>query len=100
MKRSLVKLAVFGAMSAAGLGFAGTAVAVPFGGSNAADAVATLQSQGFSVQLNGSVNVPLSRCTVTGVHGLPGPEVAGRQGSPSTGEPGSGVVFVDVDCTH
>jgi|KBSSwiStaDraftv2_1062776.scaffolds.fasta_scaffold01037_12 hypothetical protein len=100
MKKSFVNLAVFGAMSAAALGLAGTATAVPFGGSNASDAVATLQSQGFSVQINGTVNVPLSRCTVLGVHGLPGPEVAGRQGSPSSGEQGSGTVFVDVDCTH
>lgn len=86
--------------AAAALGLAGTATAVPFGGSSAADTVATLPSQGFSVQINGTVNVPLSRCTTTGVHGLPGPEAAGRQGSPATGEPGSGVVSVDLDCTH
>lgn len=91
MKKSIVTLATFGAMSAAALGLAGTATAVPFGGSSAADTVATLQSQGFSVQINGAVTVPLNRCITTGVHGLPGPEV---------GPQGSGVVFVDVDCTH
>jgi hypothetical protein len=100
MKTSIVALAAFGALSAATFGIAGTATAVPFGGSSAADTVATLQSQGFSVQINGTVNVPLNRCITTGVHGLPGPEAAGRQGSPATGEQGSGVVFVDVDCTH
>jgi hypothetical protein len=100
MKKSLVTLAAFGARSAAALGLSGTATAVPFGGSPASDTVATLQSQGFTVQINGTVNVPLSRCITTGVHGLPGPEAAGRQGSPATGEQGTGVVFVDVDCTH
>ncbi len=79
-------------MSAAALGLGGTATAVPFGGSSsAADTVAILQSQGFSAQINGTVTVPLSRCVTTGVHGLPAPEV---------GPQGSGVVFVDVDCTH
>ena len=100
MKKSLLTFAAFGAMSAAALGLAGTATAVPFGGSPASDTVATLQSQGFTVQINGTVNVPLNRCTTLGVHGLPGPEAAGRQGSPATGEQGSGTVFVDVDCTH
>ena len=101
MKKYIVTLAAFGAMSTSALGLAGPSAAVPFGGSSAADTVATLQSQGFSVQINGTVNVPLNRCVITtGVHGLPGPEAAGRQGSPATGEQGSGVVFVDVDCTH
>ena len=100
MKKSIITFAAFGAMSAAALGLAGTATAVPFAGSPVSDTVATLQSQGFTVQLNGNVTGSLSRCTTLAVHGLPGPEAAGRQGSPATGEQGSGTVFVDVDCTH
>jgi hypothetical protein len=45
------------------------AAAAPTGGSNAADTVKSLQGQGYSVQVNGSVTAPLSQRIVTGVHG-------------------------------
>lgn len=90
MKKLIVTAATVGALSAAGLGLAGAAVAVPFGGSSAADTVSTLESEGFTVALNGSANVPLERCTVTDVHGLPALDA----GAPSTFTR----VFVDVSC--
>ena len=37
---------------------------------SAADTVASLRAEGYHVQINGSANVPLSLCKVTGVHGL------------------------------
>ena len=64
----------------------------------AADVVEPLQDQGYSVQLNGPTNGPISMCTVTGVHGL-------TATMPSDGnlmmkmEPAeSGTVDVDLSC--
>lgn len=90
MKKLIVTAAAIGALSAAGLGLAGGANAAPFGGTSADDTVSTLESQGFDVVLNGSANVPLSRCLVTDVHGLP----ASNAFPPATFTR----VFVDVSC--
>ncbi len=62
---------------------------MPAGGSNAADAVKGLQAQGYNVQINGSVRGPLSRCTVTDIHGLAGTMM--QAGEFDT-------VYVDVSC--
>jgi hypothetical protein len=70
MKKFIVTSAAAGALAVAALGLAGAATAASNGGSNAADTVRSLQGQGFTVQLNGSVSAPLSQCIVTDVHGL------------------------------
>ena len=89
--------AVVGAVMIAAVATAGAAAAVPPSGS-AADVVKALQDQGYSVQFNGSVIGPLSRCAVTGVHGLvvmmmPDGSLM-MQMDPSN----PGDVFVDVSC--
>ena len=56
----------------AAIGLAGAAGAAPTGGGNAADTVRELRADGYAVQINGSRTDPLSQCTTTGVHGVPG----------------------------
>ena len=56
-------------IAAAGLGLAATAPADPLTG-NAADVVKMLQDQGYDVQFNMPSEMALSRCTISGVHGL------------------------------
>jgi hypothetical protein len=94
MKRFTVAAAIGGLLTAGFLTFAGTAEAAPLSGSSASDAVNQLKARGYDVQLNlnGSRDVPLSECTVTGVNGLP-------KDSP-TGAPATGftTVYVDADC--
>lgn len=63
MKTFVMTIAAAGAMAAAALGFAGTASAA--GGADAA--INGLQSQGYTVRLNGSPTAPLTACTVTDV---------------------------------
>ena len=67
MSKSVITAAALGAFVAA-LGAPATAAAGPLDGS--ADVVVNnLKSQGYNVQVNGgSAGVPLSRCTVSGVH--------------------------------
>ena len=89
--------AVVGAVMITAVTTAGTAAAVPPSGT-AADVVKALQDQGYSVQLNGPVSGPLSRCAVNGVHGLvvmmmPDGSLM-MQMDPSN----PGDVFVDVSC--
>ena len=76
---------------AVAVALAGTAMAAPTGGGNAADAVKELQAQGYGVQINGSVTDALTNCTTTGVHGVP---AAG----PHTGPLSFTTVYVDVAC--
>ena len=75
---------------------AGAAAAFPSGSTSAADTVENLQARGFAVQLNGTVNGPLSECTVTGVHGLNNSNVDewGRLIDPSQ----CSTAFVDISC--
>lgn len=63
-------LAVLAAVAVPALGLAAHASAVPTGGTSAVDTVNALQAQGYSVQLNGIADVPLSECIVKDVHGL------------------------------
>ncbi len=44
------------------------------GGGNAADTVQHLQGHGYSVQLNGTADAPLSQCVATDVTGVPSDE--------------------------
>jgi hypothetical protein len=87
MNRSIfaVAAAVFAAV-----GLAGPAVAAPTGGMKAPDVVQELTEAGYSVQINGANGVPLSQCTVTGVHGEPSAtQAAALQFT---------TVYVDVEC--
>jgi len=93
MKKSTITTATVGALAAAALGLAGASAAAPTGGSSAADTVKSLQDQGYSVQLNGRADGPLSKCTVTGVHGLPNTDAAGRINSTQFT-----TVYVDISC--
>jgi hypothetical protein len=71
MKKLTMITATAGTLAAAALGLAGTAAAAPLAGSSARDTVDSLRAEGYNVQINGTANVPLSRCTTTGVNGLP-----------------------------
>jgi hypothetical protein len=55
------------ALGAAALGLAGAATAFPNAGT-AADVVDSLKAEGYNVQVNGFVQVPLKLCTATDVH--------------------------------
>jgi hypothetical protein len=94
MRGLAIGTATFGVLAVATLGLAGTAAAAPTGGSNAADAVNQLQAQGYTVQINGDQNVPLSACTVTQVSGLSGTNSAGKPLTPAQ----VGTVYVGVSC--
>jgi hypothetical protein len=67
-----IVIATAGALAAAAMGLASTAVAVggPGGYGNAQDTINALQAQGFNVQVNGAVVNPLSGCKVTGIEGM------------------------------
>lgn len=60
-------VSVAAALAAAAVGSAGYATA---DSSNAADIVAQLQGQGYTVQFNMPSEMNLSRCTVSGINGL------------------------------
>ncbi len=97
MKKTTLTVAAIAATMIAALATPGVAAAIPPSGT-AADVVKALQDQGYSVQFNGSVIGPLSRCAVNGVHGLvvmmmPDGSLM-MQMDPSN----PGDVFVDVSC--
>lgn len=95
MKRIAIGTAIAGTFVAGSLALAGTASAAPLGGSSADQAVNSLRARGYNVQLNlnGTRDVPLSECTVTGVNGLP-------RGSADQAAPAGqlSTVYVDVNC--
>jgi hypothetical protein len=97
MRRLAIGTATFGILAAATLGLAGTAAAAPLEDNSAADAINQLKAQGYNVQLNltnGYRDVPLSECSVLGVHGLSGTDSAGQPLTPAE----VGTVYVDVNC--
>jgi hypothetical protein len=67
---------------------AAPATAAPIGG-RADDAVNILQTQGYTVQINGSQSAALSACTVTNVSRLSGSESAGGPAA---------TAYLDVAC--
>ncbi|WP_078326101.1 hypothetical protein [Mycobacteroides salmoniphilum] len=84
----LVAVAALGAMAVASFAFSAQASASAGGGSSAADTVDQLQAQGYTVQLNGIADAPLSQCVVNGVEGL-------------RGATAFSTVYVDISCpTH
>jgi hypothetical protein len=95
MKKLTIVTVTVGALGAAGLGLAATATAAPLSGSSASDTVNSLRSDGYDVQINGSAQVPLARCTTTGVHGLPSTAPVGGQRANSTTLT---TVYVDISC--
>lgn len=85
MKKTIYVIAATSAMATAAMGLAAPALAAPSGNSAVDQTVNELRSQGYSVQLNGTRNGPLSGCSVEGVRGL------SSDGAPST-------VYVDLSC--
>ena len=83
VKKIAISVACAGVLATAAVTMAAPASAVTAGG-RADDAVNTLQSQGYSVRINGAQTAPLSACTVTGVSGLSASD--------------SGTAYVDVAC--
>jgi hypothetical protein len=66
---------------------------------NAADVVRMLQDQGLNVQFNMPSDMPLSRCTVTGIHGLSVAMTTDGNLTVMMGPKGSGGnVYVDLSC--
>lgn len=72
-------------LSATFVAAAPIASAAPAGPQSAAETVNDLRAQGYSVQVNGTRNGPLSNCSVDAVRG------------PYTDKPGA-AVFVDLSC--
>jgi hypothetical protein len=85
MKKTVYVIAATGAMTTAAMGLAGNAVAAPSGNSEVGQTVEELRSQGYSVQLNGTRNGPVTGCSVAGVRGM------SDGGAPGT-------VYVDLTC--
>jgi hypothetical protein len=88
----------FVGLAAAVIATAGIASAAPIVTSNAADAAAGLQSQGYTVAFNGIQRGPLSKCSVTGVHGLDGRAMTMESLMSTTAPAGFEVVYLDIDC--
>jgi hypothetical protein len=78
------------ALGTAALALAGAAAAFPNAGT-AADVVDSLKTEGYNVQVNGLVQVPLKLCTATDVH----PRL---NDSDTLEEKQHTQVFVDVSC--
>ncbi len=97
MKKINLTAAIVGATMVTALATAGVAAGVPPSGT-AADVVKALQDQGYSVQLNGPVSGQLSRCSVTGVHGLVVMMMADGSLMMQMDPTNPGDVFVDVSC--
>lgn len=95
MNKLTIITATVGALAAATLGSAGAAAATSFGGSSVSDTVNSLRADGYDVQLNGVADVPLDRCTVTSVYGLPKSAPVGGQAAPPGGLT---TVYVDFWC--
>lgn len=94
MKKFAITAAAVTALAAGALGLAANASAIPLAGEPADSAVRVLESEGYTVRINQSVDVPLSSCTVLGVSGL-----RGTQENGALKDPGSlNVAFVDVNC--
>ena len=90
MKNFLITSLTAAALGAAALGLAGTAAAFPNAGT-AADVVDELKAEGYNVQVNGLVQVPLKLCTATDVHPRLDDAVTLQEKQHTQ-------VFVDVSC--
>lgn len=81
----LVALAALTAMAVASFAFTAQASAAGGSGSSASDTIDRLQAEGYTVQLNGIADAPLSQCVVTGIEGL-------------RGATAFSTVYVDISC--
>jgi hypothetical protein len=90
MRIFMISGAVAGVLAAAAIGVAGTASAFPNSGT-AADTSASLEAEGYNVQINGIVTGPLSGCLTTGVH----PRL---DDAATPAEKANTTVFIDVSC--
>lgn len=84
MQNLLISAAAAITLVAGAIGLSATASAAP-SGSPAADTIADLRAQGYTVQVNGTRNGPLSNCSVEAVRGT------------SNEAPGA-TVYVDLSC--
>jgi hypothetical protein len=92
MRNFLVTAAVVGALSFAGLGAAGAAAAVAFGGAAAADTVSIPRPEGLdNTAPDGRADSPLPRCAIANTNDLPVIESAGRRNA-------AGTLLVDFNC--
>ena len=82
---------------AAAVASAGAAGAVPTSGT-ASDVVKALQDQGYDVQFNEPTTMSLSRCTVTGVHGLTVTMTSDGNLMMSMQTDRNDTVYVDLSC--
>jgi hypothetical protein len=94
MKKFAITAAAFASIAAGGLGLAATAAAIPLAGEPADQAVRVLESEGYTVRINQSVDVPLSSCTVLSISGLRGTQENGVLKDPGA----LNVVSIDVNC--
>ena len=94
MKKSAITAAAFGALVAGAMSLSATALGIPLTGGPADAAVSSLESQGYEVRINQTVNVPIAQCTVIGVSGLRGAEENGVLKNPGA----LNVAFLDVNC--
>ena len=93
MKNLLASAATAGFILAGGMSLAAPASADPLAGGSAADAVSSLQSRGYDVQVQGDTESPLSECTATQISGLSGTDSSGHAGVPT-----GSTVYVTVAC--
>ena len=99
MKKYLIPVLAAGAMTAAGLGFAGAATAAPVKNTPVSDTVKSLQASGYNVILSRSGGAELSSCSVTSV--TPGQtySTTDSRGSSSPNETIlAKTMYVDVAC--
>ncbi|MDR3664644.1 MAG: hypothetical protein P4L86_30370 [Mycobacterium sp.] len=91
MNKSLATVATLaGLLAGAATALASTADAATASlGSTAEDAINSLKSQGYDVQLSGTASAPLSQCTIANINTL-------TSGSDSVGT--SPTAYVDVAC--
>lgn len=86
MQKILMLSAACMALTAGSLGMASAASAAPAGASSVEETIYDLRSQGYTVQLNGTRNGPLSNCSVDSVRGASDAAVPGA------------TVYVDLSC--
>lgn len=84
MPKILMSSLAFMALATGSLGIAAAASAAPSGTASAAETVEDLRAKGYSVQVNGTRNGPLSNCSVESVRGM-------------SDTPGA-TVYVDLSC--
>lgn len=98
MNKLTVTAAIATGFAAATIALAGAAAAAPLVNANAADAVTTLMTDGYAVQFNGMPRGPLSKCTVTGVHGLDGRMMSMEEIMETMDPKTFGIVYLDITC--